>query len=168
MGAAEEHSRRAGWCARPDSRAFFGADKAADRLAELPEWQSATIVNAVPDTAQQPVRARAPGEGKLVYRAVPKLAKTKPFYLLDPDTVPVSPAEAADRGAAAKVGQAVDVDSMRPPDLIVCGSVAVNRRGVRLGKGAGTRPRGRVPPGSRTDRTRDDDRDHRTTCGHRR
>jgi 5-formyltetrahydrofolate cyclo-ligase len=26
---------------------------------------------------------------------------------------------------------------MRPVDLIVCGSVAVNRRGVRLGKGAG-------------------------------
>jgi 5-formyltetrahydrofolate cyclo-ligase len=117
--------------------AFFGADEAADRLAELPEWQSAKIVKAVPDTAQQPVRARALGEGKLVYMAVPKLAKTKPFYLLDPDTLPVTPAEAADKGAAAKVGQAVDVDSMRPPDLIVCGSVAVNRHGVRLGKGAG-------------------------------
>lgn len=26
---------------------------------------------------------------------------------------------------------------MKPVDLIVCGSVAVNRRGVRLGKGAG-------------------------------
>ena len=53
------------------------------------------------------------------------------------ETLPVSSAEAADKGAAAKVGQAVDVDSMRPPDLIVCGSVAVNHRGVRLGKGAG-------------------------------
>src|SRR5690606_41021691 len=46
--------------------AFFGAEKAADRLAELPEWQSAKIVKAVPDTAQQPVRARALDEGKLV------------------------------------------------------------------------------------------------------
>ncbi len=26
---------------------------------------------------------------------------------------------------------------MRPVDLIVCGTVAVNRRGVRIGKGAG-------------------------------
>ena len=57
---------------------LLGADKAADRLAELPEWQSATIVKAVPDTAQQPVRARALNEGKLVYMAVPKLAEQSP------------------------------------------------------------------------------------------
>jgi 5-formyltetrahydrofolate cyclo-ligase len=31
----------------------------------------------------------------------------------------------------------VGVNEMRPIDLIVCGSVAVNRQGVRLGKGAG-------------------------------
>jgi 5-formyltetrahydrofolate cyclo-ligase len=35
--------------------------------------------------------------------------------------------------AARKVG----VEEMQPVDLIICGSVAVNRRGVRLGKGAG-------------------------------
>lgn len=29
------------------------------------------------------------------------------------------------------------MDEMRPVDLIVCGSVAVDRRGARLGKGAG-------------------------------
>lgn len=116
---------------------FFGAEEAANRLAELPEWQAAHVVKAVPDTAQEPVRARALRDGKLVYMAVPKLAQELPFYLLDPATLAVSPEEAAKRHVAAEVGRKVDVDSMRPVDLIVCGSVAVNRRGVRLGKGAG-------------------------------
>jgi 5-formyltetrahydrofolate cyclo-ligase len=117
--------------------AFFGAEEAANRLAELPEWQAAKVVKAVPDTAQQPVRARALREGKLVYMAVPKLAELKPFSLLDPVALTVSPDEAASKNVAAKIGRKVDVDEMKPVDLIVCGSVAVNRRGVRLGKGAG-------------------------------
>ncbi|GAB2957621.1 5-formyltetrahydrofolate cyclo-ligase [Saccharothrix stipae] len=116
---------------------FFGADEAAGRLAELPEWHGARVIKAVPDTAQEPVRARALREGKLVYMAVPKLAEKQPFYLLDPATLPVSPEEAANRHIAARVGLPVDVDTMQPVDLIVCGSVAVNHRGVRLGKGAG-------------------------------
>jgi 5-formyltetrahydrofolate cyclo-ligase len=116
---------------------FFGADEAADRLAELPEWHTARVVKAVPDTAQEPVRARALREGKLVYMAVPKLAGARPFYLLDPETLQATPEEAAVRHTATQVGLQVDVDAMRPVDLIVCGSVAVNRRGVRLGKGAG-------------------------------
>lgn len=117
--------------------AFFGAEQAADRLAELPEWQVAKVVKAVPDTAQEPVRAHALREGKLVYMAVPKLAEPKPFALLDPTVLTVSAEEAASKDTAARIGRKVDVDEMRSVDLIVCGSVAVNRRGVRLGKGAG-------------------------------
>lgn len=116
---------------------FFGAQEAADRLAELPEWEQARVIKAVPDTAQEPVRARALREGKIVYMAVPKLAEELPFYLLDPATLQVAPEEAASRHTAAQIGRQVDVDAMPPVDLVVCGSVAVNRRGVRLGKGAG-------------------------------
>jgi 5-formyltetrahydrofolate cyclo-ligase len=116
---------------------FYGAKEAADRLAELPEWKSARVIKAVPDTAQQPVRARALREGKLVYMAVPKLAGERPFIVLDPTKLDITPEEAAVRHTAAQVGHHVDVDAMRSVDLIVCGSVAVNRRGVRLGKGAG-------------------------------
>lgn len=116
---------------------FFGAQEAADRLAELPEWEQARVIKAVPDTAQEPVRARALREGKIVYMAVPKLAEELPFYLLDPATLQVAPEKAAIRHTAAQVGRQVDVDAMSPVDLVVCGSVAVNRRGVRLGKGAG-------------------------------
>jgi 5-formyltetrahydrofolate cyclo-ligase len=116
---------------------FYGAEEAAERLAGLPEWKTARVIKVVPDTAQQPVRARALREGKLVYMAVPKLAEERPFYLLDPATLTVSPEEAADRRTAVRIGQPIDVDTMRPVDLVVCGSVAVNQHGVRLGKGAG-------------------------------
>ncbi|MGQ0773368.1 MAG: 5-formyltetrahydrofolate cyclo-ligase [Pseudonocardiales bacterium] len=116
---------------------FFGADAAADRLATLPVWQAARVVKAVPDTAQQPVRAYALREGKLVYMAVPKLADKLPFYVLDPAGLPVPPEEAAAKDVAARVAPKVSVERMQPVDLIICGSVAVNRRGVRLGKGAG-------------------------------
>jgi 5-formyltetrahydrofolate cyclo-ligase len=116
---------------------FVGADRAALRLAELSQWQAARVVKAVPDAAQTPVRTLALEQGKDLYMAVPKLAEPKPFYYLEPRVLPVSAAEAADKRTAARVGRHVGVEDMQPIDLIVCGSVAVNRHGVRLGKGAG-------------------------------
>lgn len=116
---------------------FIGAEAAADRLAGTSVWQAATTIKAVPDKAQLPVRARALRENKLVYMAVPKLAKPHPFYLLDPHELPVPPHEAASSRVAAEIARNVGVEELKPIDLIVCGSVAVNREGVRLGKGAG-------------------------------
>lgn len=116
---------------------FKGTGDAAARLAKLPAWRSATVVKAVPDKAQLPVRARALEEGKTVYMAVPKLATLRPFYVLDPATLPLPPAEAAASHTAATIAPTVDVDALRPLDLIILGSVAVNRDGARLGKGAG-------------------------------
>lgn len=116
---------------------FEGAEAAADRLAGVPEWSSARVLTTVPDTAQFPVRLRALEAGKLIYMACPRLAAPKPFYLLDPARLPVSAAEAARKDTAALVARNVEVDEMLPIDLIVLGSVAVNRRGARLGKGAG-------------------------------
>lgn len=117
--------------------AFHGAEAAAARLAALPSWQAARVIKAVPDKAQLPVRARALSDGKLVYMAVPKLAEKLPFYLLDPTVLTVPPVQAASSTVAARVARNVGVEDLQPVDLIVCGSVAVNRRGVRLGKGAG-------------------------------
>ncbi|MFD8497764.1 5-formyltetrahydrofolate cyclo-ligase [Amycolatopsis sp. NPDC059657] len=116
---------------------FVGAEAAAARLAEMPVWQAARVVKAVPDKAQLPVRAGALREGKIVYMAVPKLARPKPFFLLDPSRLEVTAEEAATSKVAAEVARNVDVDELAEVDLIVCGSVAVNREGVRLGKGAG-------------------------------
>jgi 5-formyltetrahydrofolate cyclo-ligase len=38
---------------------------------------------------------------------------------------------------ADRLVETIGLDDMQPVDLIVCGSVAVNRNGARLGKGAG-------------------------------
>jgi len=57
---------------------FVGSEKAAARLAELPQWQAARAVMANPDRAQQPVRALALAAGKLLFMAVPGLAKADP------------------------------------------------------------------------------------------
>jgi 5-formyltetrahydrofolate cyclo-ligase len=116
---------------------FIGSTQAAARLASLPAWKNAQVVKAVPDKAQLPVRARALKDGKLVYMAVPKLADVRPFYLLDPARLTRPPAEAASSRVAATDAPKVSVGELEPIDLIVCGSVAVNRRGERIGKGAG-------------------------------
>jgi 5-formyltetrahydrofolate cyclo-ligase len=116
---------------------FRGADQAAERLTALPVWQRAQVIEVAPDRAQLPVRRRALEAGKLLYMAVPQLAEAEPFYLLDPHRLTVEPAVAADRDVAAQVAPLVGLDDMQAIDLIVCGSVAVNRQGARLGKGAG-------------------------------
>jgi 5-formyltetrahydrofolate cyclo-ligase len=117
--------------------AFTGADRAAERLAALPAWERAQVIKAVPDRAQLPVRIRALAQGKLLYMAVPKLAAALPFCLLDPRALAVPPEEAADRAVAARIARKVGVSEMQPVDIVICGSVAVNRDGARLGKGAG-------------------------------
>lgn len=117
--------------------AFIGAAVAAHRLAGLEEWRAASVLKAVPDRAQLPVRVRALTEGKIVYMAVPNMADIRPFYLLDPATLTVPFEQAASSRGAATAAHNVGTDEMRSVDMIVCGSVAVNRRGARLGKGAG-------------------------------
>src|SRR5256886_3873871 len=116
--------------------AFFGAEAAADRLATLPVWRAARTLKAVPDKAQLPVRARALGEGKLVYMAVPKLADALPFFLLDPASLTVPPKEAASSRVAETVVRKVGVEEMQPVALVIRGSVAVNRHRGAPGKGA--------------------------------
>jgi 5-formyltetrahydrofolate cyclo-ligase len=115
---------------------FRGAELAAGRLADLPAWQRARVVKAVPDRAQFPVRLRALQAGKLLYIAVPKMAASEPFCLLDPRSLPADLSAAADGKAAARIAPPIGVDQMRHVDL-VCGSVACNFHGARLGKGAG-------------------------------
>ena len=117
--------------------AFTGAHAAAARLAGLAAWRTAQVIKAVPDRAQLSVRERALRDGKLVYMAVPMLADDRPFYVLDPGSLTVALSEAASREGAARVAPKIAVDQMRPVDMVVCGSVAVNRNGARLGKGAG-------------------------------
>lgn len=127
--------------ASPDSHGripdFVGAAAAAARLAEVPAWGRAQVIKANPDQPQLPVRKRALREGKRVYMAVPKLADPLPFFRLDPAELgDDTEALAAHRAAASRAPKTAVAD-MQPVDLIICGTVAVNRQGVRIGKGAG-------------------------------
>jgi 5-formyltetrahydrofolate cyclo-ligase len=116
---------------------FAGASTAAARLASLPEWRAARVVKTNPDAPQLPVRARALADGKLMYMAVPRLTDERPFILLDPGRLDVPPRRAASIAGSARAGRRITLADLQPVDLVVCGSVAVNREGVRVGKGGG-------------------------------
>jgi 5-formyltetrahydrofolate cyclo-ligase len=116
---------------------FIGAEAAADRLAGLDEWRSANVLKSNPDSPQLPVRARALAEGKVLFMAVPRLVERRPFIALDPSRLTMKPRAAASIRGAAKAGLPVGLDEMRRIDLVVCGTVAVNRKGARIGKGGG-------------------------------
>lgn len=106
-------------------------------MAEQPEWDAARAVKANPDAPELPVRAQALADGKRVYLAVPRLRTVRPFLLLDPARLRVKPRAAASISGASRYGRAISIEEMEHIDLIVCGSVAVNRRGARVGKGGG-------------------------------
>jgi 5-formyltetrahydrofolate cyclo-ligase len=115
---------------------FAGADDAADRLAEQPEWKSATAIKANPDAPQLPVRRRALREGKTVYMAVPRLRDEKCFLKLDPNVLEDYDAATTVSGSS-KHGEQVGPEAVESVDLIVSGSVAVTGEGDRIGKGEG-------------------------------
>ncbi|MFQ6058816.1 MAG: 5-formyltetrahydrofolate cyclo-ligase [Anaerolineae bacterium] len=115
---------------------FVGAEGAASRLARLPTWRRAKVIKANPDSPQRPVRERALRAGKTVYMAVPRLRKMKPFIELEPRRLDDVRRASTIRGAFA-LGRPVSLDDMPPIDVIVAGSVAVNRVGARIGKGGG-------------------------------
>ncbi|MDV6014275.1 5-formyltetrahydrofolate cyclo-ligase [Haloechinothrix sp. LS1_15] len=116
---------------------FTGAEAAARLLTSRPEWQRATTVKANPDSPQLPVRIAALEDGKTVYMAVPRLRDEHPFLKLDPERLDVPPRRAASIRGAHEHGEPVAVDEMPHVDLIVCGTVATNRHGARVGKGGG-------------------------------
>jgi 5-formyltetrahydrofolate cyclo-ligase len=117
---------------------FRGAAAAAYRLAATPEWKRAKVVKCNPDSPQRPVRLRALRDGKILYMAVPRLAEAKCFWRLDPKRIdPSDMAAAATIRSAPTYGQPTRSRELPHVDLIVAGSVAVNRKGVRVGKGGG-------------------------------
>jgi 5-formyltetrahydrofolate cyclo-ligase len=116
---------------------FVGAETAAERLRGTDAWARAGAVKANPDSPQWPVRQRALEDGLVLYMAVPRLADPDPFFLLDPSTLGVSPRQASSIKGAGRYGRTVPVQVLEPVDLVVCGCVAVDLTGARLGKGGG-------------------------------
>lgn len=116
---------------------FRGCEAAAARIGELPAWQAARVIKGNPDKPQRPLRQLALAQGKTLYMAVPRLKQEQCFVELDPAVMSATPAEASTIAGAFRWGRPVGVAEMRPVDLIISGSVAVNRRGTRIGKGGG-------------------------------
>jgi 5-formyltetrahydrofolate cyclo-ligase len=116
---------------------FIGAEACAQMVSQLQHWQKAKSLKVNPDSPQRAVRQKALEEGKVIYMAVPRLRSDKPFIELDPWKIKGSAYVASSIKGAAKFGRPVNLEEVRKIDLIVCGSVAVNRQGARVGKGGG-------------------------------
>lgn len=117
---------------------FKGAERTARLLSSLAEWQRAKNIKANPDFPQRPVRYLALSSGKPIYMAVPRLRGKKCFIKLDPSKIPAKKFhEASSIRGTFRYGIPVHPKEIPQIDLIVAGSVAVNRRGIRIGKGGG-------------------------------
>ena len=117
---------------------FAGAKLAAQKLAGHRLWKRARLVKANPDSPQTHVRRLALEEGKMLVMAVPRLRDQHPFRLLDPRKLSAKQVrEAATIKGALRHGKVVALEELPQIDFVLCGSVAVNLSGARIGKGGG-------------------------------
>ncbi len=117
---------------------FAGAKAAAERLGRHAAWVAAETVKANPDSPQTHARRLALAQGKVLVMAVPRLRDQHPFRLLDPRRLSEEKRrEAATIKGALRHGTVIDLDQVPELDLVLSGSVAVNLKGARLGKGGG-------------------------------
>jgi 5-formyltetrahydrofolate cyclo-ligase len=117
---------------------FAGAKLAAERLASHRAWKRARVVKANPDSPQTHGRRLALEDGKSLVMAVPRLRHPHPFRVLDPKKLNAKQIrEAATIKGALRHGRVVAVEEIPEIDFVLCGSVAVNLTGARIGKGGG-------------------------------
>jgi 5-formyltetrahydrofolate cyclo-ligase len=124
--------------AQPRIPNFEGAKHAAEHLAGHSAWTSAETLKAGPDSPQTHARRTALACGKLLVMAVPRLRDEYPFRLLDPRKLSERERrDAATIKGALRYGEAIGLDQVPELDLVLAGSVAVNLKGARIGKGGG-------------------------------
>ena len=112
---------------------FIGSAEAAGMLRDTEEWQNSEVIFSSPDTAQKKVREFALLDKKLLIMASPKLKNG--FLLIDPYTCERNEKTASTINGAFKFGK--KIQDFPEVDLVVEGSVAVDKSGNRLGKGGG-------------------------------
>jgi 5-formyltetrahydrofolate cyclo-ligase len=117
---------------------FAGAKLAAEKLSGHRLWKRARVVKANPDSPQTHARRIALEEGKTMIMAVPRLRDPHPFRVLEPKRLSKAALkEAATIKGALKHGRVVALDDLPEIDFVLCGSVALNLSGARVGKGGG-------------------------------
>jgi 5-formyltetrahydrofolate cyclo-ligase len=116
---------------------FVGFDDAAERLRDLREWIDAKVIKISFSPPMRTVRELAMKDDKIVYVAIPKLPEEKCFVELNPRFFKGREEYASSIEATYICGQEVGPWEMRKIDLCVTGSVAVNAKGCKIGKGGG-------------------------------
>jgi len=115
---------------------FIGSEVAAHKLTQLEVFRRAKVVKVNPDSPQQPVRLTALREGKLVIMPTPRLREG--FLLIDPSKIPrYAIHDASTIRGAFRWGIKVKPWDLPKIDLIVIGSVVIDRKCLRVGKGGG-------------------------------
>ena len=115
---------------------FIGAEMAARRIAEQKEFKNARVIKVNPDSPQMPIRRLILELGKTLIMPTPKLRSG--FLLLDPKRIQRrNLAEASSIRGAFKHGRLCPLRDLPSIDLVIVGSVAVSRDGIRIGKGGG-------------------------------
>lgn len=117
---------------------FKGASAAGDKVTTLPEFQEAKHIKVNPDKPQEEVRFRTLESGKTLFVPTPRLTQGL-FNRLEPEP-------GCTKESLRKMSSRYGIDSLSKPvpmasrlkiDLVVIGSVAVDRLGHRIGKGEG-------------------------------
>lgn len=115
---------------------FVGAEKAAEKLKEVPVFRNAKRVKVNPDSPQNSVRAEVVKRGKVLFMPTPRLRKG--FLKIKPKNVPDGMEKKATTiKHSSRYGDHVEPENMKDIDLVVAGSVAVSENGKRVGKGGG-------------------------------
>ena len=114
---------------------FKGSDIAAQTLAKTEEWKKSKTIFVSPDSAQTPVRYLALKDNKNLIMASPNLEHG--YYFLDGSSLDGVEMEASTKEGALKYKTDNDSTHHLSVDLLVEGSVAVDREGHRIGKGKG-------------------------------
>lgn len=112
---------------------FVGSTEAAEMLRSTEEWRNSEVIFSSPDSAQKKVREFALLDKKILIMASPKLKDG--FFLIDPYSVRGNEETASTINGAFKFGK--KIHEFPKVDLVVEGSVAVDKSGNRLGKGGG-------------------------------
>ncbi|KAK2587147.1 hypothetical protein KPH14_002905 [Odynerus spinipes] len=117
---------------------FKDAAKAAQHLAELEEFKKAKVIKINPDKPQEPVRFLALEANKEILVPIPRLRSGLFLHV-----TPVAGMSKKELRALSTIrglkqaGKPLGIDSNIKVDLVVLGSVCVDRKGYRLGKGEG-------------------------------
>jgi 5-formyltetrahydrofolate cyclo-ligase len=115
---------------------FINSEIAAQRLADQKEFKQARVIKVNPDSPQSRIRYLTLLNGKTLIMPTPRLRNG--FLILDPHKIPKSQySKASSIYGAFKYGKPCRINEMPSIDLVVVGSVAVSRDGIRIGKGGG-------------------------------